>query len=144
MIDWKKAKRKILSSDNKQQKEKKRKENINDIDQHDFILMTDTENFVDENLEVIEGFHHLSKVDQATPYKTEKVEFVHTALEKRIQEDDYDQFVMHACQSFQILRDRAHVFINLLQLMLVSDIDELQQKDIKYLIDAMFLDMSDE
>jgi len=36
------------------------------------------------------------------------------------------------------------VFINLLQLMLVSDIDELQQNDIKYLINAMFLDMSEE
>jgi len=36
------------------------------------------------------------------------------------------------------------VFINLLQLMLVADIDELQKKDIKYLIQAMFLDMSEE
>ena len=36
------------------------------------------------------------------------------------------------------------MFINLLQLMLVADIDELQKKDIKYLIQAMFLDMSEE
>ena len=36
------------------------------------------------------------------------------------------------------------MFINLLQLMLVSDIEELQQKDIKYLIGAMFLDMNEE
>ena len=36
------------------------------------------------------------------------------------------------------------MFINLLQLMLVSEIKELQQKDIKFLIQAMFLDMSEE
>jgi len=36
------------------------------------------------------------------------------------------------------------VFINLLQLMLVSDIDELQQNDIKWLIHAMYLDMNEE
>ena len=54
------------------------------------------------------------------------------------------EFEIECCKSFQILRERAYVFINLLQLMLVSDIEELKQKDILYLIRAMFLDMSEE
>jgi superfamily I DNA and/or RNA helicase len=53
-------------------------------------------------------------------------------------------FEIECCKAFQILRERAYVFINLLQLMLVADIEELKQKDIPTLIRAMLLDMSEE
>ena len=36
------------------------------------------------------------------------------------------------------------MFINLLNLMVVSDIEELQEKDINWLIEAMKLEMSEE
>lgn len=51
---------------------------------------------------------------------------------------------MKCCKSFQILRERAYVFINLLQLMIVSDMEELQQSDIKYTQNALMLEMSEE
>ena len=36
------------------------------------------------------------------------------------------QFEIECCKAFQILRERAYVIINLLQLMLVSDIEDLK------------------
>ena len=44
----------------------------------------------------------------------------------KIEDQVFAEFKAQCCQAFQILRERAYVFINLLQLMLVSDIDELQ------------------
>ena len=68
----------------------------------------------------------------------------YTSTEKKIQDEAYNEFTVSCCKAFQILRERAYVFINLLNLMVVSDIEELQENDIKYLIHAMFLEMSEE
>lgn len=108
------------------------------------MLLTDTEEFKKEDTEVLEGIYHLTK-DGTTPYcHLSKVDLNESSEEKQITDEAYQEFTFQACRAFQILRERAYVFINLLQLMLVSDIEELKQKDIKYLIGAMFLDMNEE
>lgn len=61
-----------------------------------------------------------------------------------LQEESFETFEVQCCKAFQILRERAYVFINLCQLMIIANIEELEYKDIKWLITAMKLDMSEE
>jgi hypothetical protein len=49
-------------------KRKWRDQELKKIDEHDFILMTDSESFKKENIEIIEGVHHLSKVVEPPVY----------------------------------------------------------------------------
>lgn len=88
--------------------------------------MTDTDTFKKEDTEVLEGIYHLTKEGNNAPYShLTKVDLNETSEEKLIKEEAFAEFTFKACRAFQILRERAYVFINLLQLMLVSDIEEL-------------------
>lgn len=110
-------------------------------DEHDYILLTDSEEWLKEDWEILEGIHHLS--ERQTVYHKNKLDNS-TAAELKIQDEAFSNFQVKCCKAFQILRERAYVFINLLNLMIVSDIEELQEKDINWLIEAMKLEMSEE
>mmetsp|Transcript_12687 Transcript_12687/g.21363 ORF Transcript_12687/g.21363 Transcript_12687/m.21363 type:complete len:111 (-) Transcript_12687:189-521(-) len=109
---------------------------LQQFNDHDFILMTDTETFKKDEVEILEGIHHLSDLPHHQPqvYNLNKIDLSETSSKKEIEKLAFEEFEYQCCKAFQIVRERAHVFINLLQLMLVSDIQELQQQDIQFLI----------
>jgi len=97
--------------------------------------MTDTDEYLKEGIEILDGYHHLDGKNEA---------LISMESSPKDNQSYYDEFQEDCCKSFQILRERAYVFINLLQLMVVSDMKELREEDIKYLINAMYLDMNQE
>ena len=44
---------------NKLQKDKIRSEGLSNVEDHDYVILTDTENYINENIDVLEGYHHL-------------------------------------------------------------------------------------
>ena len=93
-----------------------------DKERHEYILMTDTENYLDPNFEVIGGIHHLSSKEKVSSiYNTSVVDgkslqdnLGKTSKEREIQNQAFEQFQEQCCLCFQILREHAYVFINLL------------------------------
>ena len=57
------------------------------------------------------------------------------------QEETFEKL---ASQAFLKIRQNADIFINLLVLMLVAEIDELDEKSISHVKTALFLDVSEE
>ena len=55
-----------------------------------------------------------------------------------------DKFESIASRAFLEIRQNADIFINLLILMLVSDLDELDQQSIGFIKNALFLNVSEE
>jgi len=90
---------------NKLKLEKKREDGLNNQDKHEFILLTDTDEYLKEGIEILDGYHHLDGKNEGLismdgPTKDNQLY--------------YDKFQEDCCKSFQILRERAYVFINLL------------------------------
>lgn len=100
-----------------------REKRLEDPESHEFTVLTEGENFIDPEVEVLQGIHHLA--DNTLVYSREKERLNQTSAQCNINEEAFRDFQVDCCKSFQILRERAYVFINLLQLMIVSDIEEL-------------------
>jgi hypothetical protein len=49
-------------------KRKWRDEQLKKLDEHDYILLTDSESFKKENIEILEGIHHLTKIVEPPVY----------------------------------------------------------------------------
>lgn len=79
---------------------------------------------MDPEVEILQGIHHLA--DNTLVYNKDKDNLHKTSAQCNINEDAFRDFQVDCCKAFQILREKAYVFINLLQLMIVSDIEELQ------------------
>lgn len=119
-----------------------KRQKLENVEDHDYMILTDNEDFIHENIEIVEGYHHLT--NRSNIFNNNQLDLNGTSEEQKIQEQNFEQFEVDCCKAFQFLRERAYVYINLLQLMLVSEIEELKQEDIKFLIDAMLLNMSEE
>jgi len=50
---------------NKLKLDKKREEGLSNPDNHEFILMTDTDEFLKEGIELLDGYHHLDGKNEA-------------------------------------------------------------------------------
>jgi hypothetical protein len=61
-----------------------------------------------------------------------------------MQQNQEHIFEKKAEEAFLQVRQNAHIFINLLVLMLVSGMEELSMESISYVKKALFLDISDE
>lgn len=94
---------------------------------HEYIIMSDSEDFLHEEIHILKTYKHLTMKDLngISPQTLEQYYPTRTSKEMKIQEEAFKVFKNSACKAFSILRDRAYVFLNLLQLMLVSDITEL-------------------
>lgn len=66
------------------QKKKFKKDGIENTEGHEFVLLTDSEEYVKENIQVLEGVHHLS--DSQNLYKSQRHEQLmqYTSAEKKI------------------------------------------------------------
>ena len=64
------------------QKKKWREQEMNKVEDHDFIVLTDSETFKKEDIEIIEGVHHLTKEGNAPYSHMTKVELQLTSEEK--------------------------------------------------------------
>lgn len=64
-----------------------RKDALRDFRKHDFILLTDSEKFVKENTQFLEGIHHLPENQQV--YKYNKIDFTMTSEDMDIESADF-------------------------------------------------------
>jgi len=93
-----------------------RQKKIKELDKHDFVLLTDSETFKRDEVDILEGIHHLSQIPTEQPqvYNLNKIDLTQTSAEREIEKHAFEDFQFQCFKAFQILRDRAHVFINLL------------------------------
>lgn len=78
---------------NKIKLEKKREEGINNPDKHEFILMTDTDDYLKEGIELLDGYHHLDG-------KNEALISMDGTAEAKDNQLYYDEFQEDCCKSF--------------------------------------------
>jgi hypothetical protein len=62
-----------------------RRKALENTDDHDFIILTDTEEYVHEDTEILEGVHHLT--DQTNTYNSSKQDIIRTSAERKIMEN---------------------------------------------------------
>ena len=84
--------------------------------------------------------------EQMSPYEMGEVEIIDSEerrREKDIIKKTETAFEKIATKAFMAIRQHAHVLLNLLILMLVSGMEELSMKSIKFMKKAFFLEFSD-
>ena len=62
------------------------------------IILTDTEEYVHEDTEILEGVHHLT--DQTNTYNSSKQDIIRTSAERKIMENAMQQFEIECCKAF--------------------------------------------
>lgn len=65
---------------------------LNDVEGHDYVLLTDSETFKKEDTEVLEGIYHLTKEGNAPYSHLTKVDLNFTSEEKQIKEEAFAEF----------------------------------------------------
>ena len=71
---------------------------LNDPESHDFVCLTEGENYMDEDCEFLDGIHHLTNTQ--TTYRQDKEKINLTSAEKKINEEAFNDFQVKCCKSF--------------------------------------------
>ena len=97
---WKKSDfiNKDGSKKDEYQKKKAREEGLNNYESHDYIIVTDSEEFLNEQFEVLDGIHHLTS--KSTVYNNNRLDIVRTSKEREIREHAFNEFQVECCKSF--------------------------------------------
>lgn len=73
--------------------EAKRKHGLENQEKHEFVLMTDTDEFLKEGIELLDGYHHLDG-------KNDALISMDASAEAKDNQLYYDEFQEDCCKSF--------------------------------------------
>jgi hypothetical protein len=93
VIKWK-----DLDKMDEYKKKENRKEKLEDFNEHDFIVLTDNEEFMKENVEILEGIHHLT--DKCSAYSDTKKDLSQTSVDMKIFDNAMKKFEEYCCNAF--------------------------------------------
>jgi len=66
--------------------------------------VTDTENYIDKDIEILSGIHHLTNSSYIYNNNSTKLGMRETSIEKRIEDAVFEDFKVECCNAFEILR----------------------------------------
>lgn len=79
-------------------KKTERDARLNDHDEHSFVCLTEGDDFMDEDIEILDGVHHLTT--ESSVYQKDRDKLTLSSAEKRVGEEAFHRFQVACCKSF--------------------------------------------